>query len=254
MTRLEKLAFPLIFIVSLIAYSMSHVMMDSDFASHWMIREDGFLESGTFLGLMAAAILCLYRATSLRTERPKIFIASLVMMAVVLAFGAGEEISWGQRILGIESPEFFGTHNAQGETNLHNMVIGETKINKLVFGKILAAGLIMYLIPLGILYRRSPQWQNLVNRFAIPMPRVHHVIAILAVVALVETSSASKRGEINEFAISLTVFLMLTNPYNRHIYRKEANDSATQRSDADLTGKVQSRELQDIAPAKRRAA
>jgi len=254
MTRLEKLTFPVVFIISLVAYIMSHVMIDSDFASHWMIREDGFLETGTFLGLIASATLCLYRAATLRTERPRMFIASLTMMAAVLVFGAGEEISWGQRILGIESPEFFEANNAQGETNLHNMVIGETKINKLVFGKILAAGLIVYLIPLGILYRRSPNWQNLVDRFAIPMPRVHQVIAILAVVALVETSRASKRGEINEFAISVTVFLMLTNPYNRNLFKKCAESIGTDQEDGLSNDILQTHASLSDAASRRQAA
>jgi len=34
---------------------------------------------------------------------------------------AGEEISWGQRILGIETPESFAAHNVQQEINLHNI-------------------------------------------------------------------------------------------------------------------------------------
>ena len=34
-----------------------------------------------------------------------------------------EEISWGQRIFGIESPEFFLGHNYQQETNIHNFFI-----------------------------------------------------------------------------------------------------------------------------------
>jgi hypothetical protein len=38
-----------------------------------------------------------------------------------LFFVAMEEISWGQRILGAESPEFFKKHNAQGELTLHNL-------------------------------------------------------------------------------------------------------------------------------------
>ena len=42
-------------------------------------------------------------------------------MALIFIFGAGEEISWGQRIFNVESSEYFLENNAQGETNLHNM-------------------------------------------------------------------------------------------------------------------------------------
>ena len=37
----------------------------------------------------------------------------------------GEEISWGQRILGIETPESLEGINDQGETNLHNLSTGK---------------------------------------------------------------------------------------------------------------------------------
>ncbi len=33
-----------------------------------------------------------------------------------------EEISWGQRIIGFSTPEFFKIHNLQGEVNLHNLI------------------------------------------------------------------------------------------------------------------------------------
>jgi hypothetical protein len=34
---------------------------------------------------------------------------------------AMEEISWGQRIVGMDTPEFFATNNAKEEINFHNM-------------------------------------------------------------------------------------------------------------------------------------
>jgi hypothetical protein len=34
---------------------------------------------------------------------------------------AGEEISWGQRLIGWQTPEWLASENAQGETNLHNL-------------------------------------------------------------------------------------------------------------------------------------
>jgi len=218
MTAFEKFAFPVILAVSAVGYGASWMMTSDAFAEHWISREDGLLEMGTFFALMASAVLCLYRGWTLRNERSKRFVSMLGLAAVVLIFGAGEEISWGQRILGIETPEFFQAHNLQNETNLHNLVVAGVGVNKLVFGKLLAIGLVCYLIPLGLLYRRSHWCRTTFNRFAIPVPRLYHAVAILAVVAIVETSPARKRGEINEFAISSIVFLILLNPTNRHIF------------------------------------
>jgi len=120
--------------------------------------------------------------------------------------------------LDIESPEFFQAHNAQNETNVHNLIVAGVGVNKLIFGKLLAIGLVGYLFALGLICRRSPRFAKQVNRFAIPVPRIYHALAILAIVAIVETSPARKRGEINEYAISSIAFLILLNPINRNIF------------------------------------
>ncbi|HEV3002107.1 MAG TPA: hypothetical protein VGW75_15300 [Solirubrobacteraceae bacterium] len=45
----------------------------------------------------------------------------LGVLAVGLFFAAGEEISWGQRIFGVDTPESVRAENAQGELNVHNL-------------------------------------------------------------------------------------------------------------------------------------
>jgi len=42
-------------------------------------------------------------------------------LALLFFFGAGEEISWGQRILGFATPETLSQINRQEEFNLHNL-------------------------------------------------------------------------------------------------------------------------------------
>lgn len=42
-------------------------------------------------------------------------------LALLFFFGAGEEISWGQRILGFQTPETLSEVNRQEEFNLHNL-------------------------------------------------------------------------------------------------------------------------------------
>ncbi len=46
---------------------------------------------------------------------------ALLALAVVFAFGAGEEISWGQRLLGFATPDAVEAVNVQGEFTLHNL-------------------------------------------------------------------------------------------------------------------------------------
>ncbi len=52
----------------------------------------------------------------LRTRRNYIYLA----LALILLFGGLEEISWGQRIFGFETPAFM-QHNEQGELSIHNL-------------------------------------------------------------------------------------------------------------------------------------
>ncbi|MEJ7594894.1 MAG: hypothetical protein WKF77_25490 [Planctomycetaceae bacterium] len=220
MTKLEKIAFPIIFVVVFVAYIMSRTMSNDIFSFHWMVREDGFLEWLTVSALFSSAIVCWFRSWTLRKASSGLFLCCTAMYGVVLFFGMLEEISWGQRIFGIETPEFIAETNAQKETNLHNLVIGGTSINKLVFGKILAVGLVGFLVLVPVAYRQSPEMRQLCDRLAIPVPRLQHTLAILAVVLLVETSRAAKRGEITEFALTSFVFLLLLNPLNIQVFRK----------------------------------
>jgi len=48
-------------------------------------------------------------------------------LAVLFFIGLGEEISWGQRIIGWETPQFIKEFNRQDETNFHNIRIFDNK-------------------------------------------------------------------------------------------------------------------------------
>src|SRR5690606_13912445 len=108
--------------------------------------EDGFVENWTLVPLLIAALSAIIRAVKLYRTKNKSFIATLALIAIFSIFIAGEEISWGRRIFNVESSEFFQKHNAQGETNLHNMVVGTTKINKLIFSQLMVVSISFYLL------------------------------------------------------------------------------------------------------------
>lgn len=82
-------------------------------------REDGPIEFASFAGFVVASGLAFGAARRLRGDRR----AALAAMAlgVVLFVAAGEEISWGQRLLGLETPELLVDGNQQDELNLHNL-------------------------------------------------------------------------------------------------------------------------------------
>ncbi|MBD3376181.1 hypothetical protein GF406_14185 [candidate division KSB1 bacterium] len=87
----------------------------------WYTGEDGFVEIlqvilyFVALYLVLKILIHLYRTGN---RLAKLFFA---LFAAGLIFMIGEELSWGQRIFGWASGEFFVQHNKQKETNLHNM-------------------------------------------------------------------------------------------------------------------------------------
>lgn len=84
----------------------------------WINREDGFLETATAVMLLLAGALAarvaLAHGAALRVRLMHGFLVFLFL------FMAGEEISWGQRILGFRTPEALAAVNVQNEANLHN--------------------------------------------------------------------------------------------------------------------------------------
>jgi|GEM_PF-156005 len=187
------------------------------------VVEDGFIEWCTVLVLFSTMLVCARRLVTLRRHRSYLFLSVTTILMLLCLFGAGEEISWGQRIFGLETPDFLSDKNAQGEIGLHNLVIEingeEVKLNKLIFGTGLALGLLIYLFIATPLYRTKPAVCAFFNSIAAPMPRNYQIVGYLLVVATVEIFiDSSKRGEMTEFAGSIIFALNVIYPYNPQIF------------------------------------
>jgi len=86
-----------------------------------LVREDHLLEWIQSLTYFASSILALFVAVHLLRNQERILGWLYIGLFMGLLFVAIEEISWGQRIFGLESPEFFMEFNRQEETNVHNL-------------------------------------------------------------------------------------------------------------------------------------
>ncbi len=84
-----------------------------------LMHEDGPVENLSALFWAIGACLSIYAAVALRGKHRTFYI----LAAVVCVTAFGEEISWGQRALGIETPEFFAKHNMQSEISIHNLYV-----------------------------------------------------------------------------------------------------------------------------------
>ena len=105
-----------------------------------MNTEGGFIEYGTSLAFLLAAIFALPIGKFFMSQKQKFF-GYLYYLITAGAFFIGmEEISWGQKLLGFESSEFFQNYNSQSEITLHNLIwINEYLDKGLMFVALIAA-------------------------------------------------------------------------------------------------------------------
>lgn len=84
--------------------------------------EDGPMEWATVVAYVAAIPFAVLLARRWRRVRMRFAAAAYLLLAVGFLFVAGEEISWGQRVLGFGGPEAVVERNLQGEVNIHNLL------------------------------------------------------------------------------------------------------------------------------------
>jgi len=133
-----------------------------------LTSEDAGVEYlGFFLLLLTGLILlCLAR----RDERNPAWLRWIYLFfGCAFVWAAGEEVSWGQRLFGFETPDFLRAVNAQGEFNIHN-------IEKKFFNRLYDRGTILLCLTTGalFLYKKA-------SVFKIPLPSITLMCCFLLV-------------------------------------------------------------------------
>jgi hypothetical protein len=90
------------------------------------VQEDHIYETVGSLGFFITAVLFVIalrksRIPENKQDNPPLKQLSYLVLAIIFVIGAGEEISWGQRIFGFETPESLKEFNVQDEVSLHNL-------------------------------------------------------------------------------------------------------------------------------------
>lgn len=221
---LERLGF--VFIFTLCVLGVYYSKTDLQYFEGTYVREDGPLEWLTVVALSMGSFLCFYRAKILKPFRHRKFIFGLYLLSAMFFFGLAEEISWGQRIwqawFDFQVPEFFVKYNSQQEMNFHNLRFGGMKINKIIFGTFLGIAIVFYFLILPFLYRKKESIKNLCDSWALPLPRIYHIVAYVSLAVIAELIAGGKKGEILEFGGSWIVLLMIFEPYNREIFSRKS--------------------------------
>jgi len=218
LTRTDIIAYLFLFLV--FGIGIYYANTDLQYFDEFYTKEDGFAEYGTAFLLFCSSVLLISRFIKLQKYKKNLWKLGILAIALVFIFGAGEEISWGQRIFNIESSEFFKENNAQAETNLHNLVVDGKKVNKIIFIQLLTAILVIYLIITPFLYRKFEGIKKLANLFAVPIVQWHQTIAFLICTGLLIFMGSDRKWELYELAFGVIFFLIFLNPLNKSIYSK----------------------------------
>ncbi|MGH7380697.1 MAG: tetratricopeptide repeat protein [Candidatus Methylomirabilales bacterium] len=128
----------------------------------YLISEDYWGEYASFVSWAMASCFLAW----LLFKNPGFRKPGFVLLALGTFFVAMEEISWGQRIVGLSSPTWFAKYNLQGETNLHNLG-GFPEYSLLGFA------LLVWSILLALLARKWRRLRQWCDKFGIPIVHIH---------------------------------------------------------------------------------
>ena len=159
------------------------------------VQEDEYIEWSTYCAFAFAAAAWLLAAWRERGwgRRFPWFATGLALFCI---FVAGEEISWGQRLLAYRPPVYFLEHNFQQELNVHNVV--STDLRKLSL-KIIIGGYGI-LLPLVAVF---PPSNRLLRRFGIDAPSRWLIPAFAAALAAYVEYPWKYTGETVELMVGL---------------------------------------------------
>ena len=171
-------------------------MHDSNREAYYLaVQEDEFLEWATVWAFALAAVVFALVAVRQRKATGALpwFLAGVCCFCL---FVAGEEISWGQRVLGYRPPVYFLAENFQQELNVHNVI--DTSLRKLgLKGVVLGYGVALAVLPL------LPPVRRLLARLAVTPPPWQLAPAFLVTYLAYDEYPYKFTGEVVELMLGL---------------------------------------------------
>jgi hypothetical protein len=138
------------------------------------VPEDQYFEVIGSLALLATSLVFFhgFRVARKTAAAGRISIVKqLVFLALALLFlfGAGEEISWGQRILGFQTPESLAEVNTQDEFNAHNLATWQNS-GFLDANRLFDVFWFVFAVAIPLLAMLAPSFRRFASRF---LPVIH---------------------------------------------------------------------------------
>ena len=199
-------------------FVVAAVLFESDSNLYYRsVQEDGFLEWATAWAFLYASVTYFTNAARERRTTGTLpwFTSGLGLFCLFVAL---EEISWGQRLLGYQAPEYFLKENFQQEFNLHNIV--DTTVRKVLLLTVLlgygvASGLVSMIRPVKFA----------LNRWGIVLSPPQLIPAFLAMSVVYLWYPWTHTGEWVEFSMGLGFMFAAT--MNRPANGEHPSISAT---------------------------
>lgn len=119
--------------IALYIITSYQVLTFSNKIGAFFLSEDHYFENIGAASFFLASMIFFYGFWKIRTVRSvdKIFIVkklAFLILALLFFFAAGEEISWGQRIFNVQTPDALNAINNQGEITVHNIPVAGREI------------------------------------------------------------------------------------------------------------------------------
>ena len=205
----------MILIAMLLVVTVGVYMLSPSYFALRFAAEDGLVEYGTAVALLVASLILLRNGVSLRGKATRLAVGLTFFYAFLFFFGAGEEISWGQRIFGWETSEAMKEINRQDETTIHNIEIGGVALTKHLFGPVLTVTILLYLLVLPLLYPRVSGVARFVDRIALPVPGLRHAAFALIGSLVIAAIDVDRKWEVYELVFGLLVVSIFLLPQNK---------------------------------------
>ncbi|WP_133175987.1 hypothetical protein [Yoonia sediminilitoris] len=162
----------LILIISSLIYIAISETIFSEVTIGFINAEDGLIEYGSALMLLMASLIALINSFS-REMRPSSR-GFFIFLTLLFFAMCGEEVSWGQRIFGFETPKALAEVNVQEELNLHNMF-------GYFFDHLFILLFFLWGCVLPAIYHITQTGQQILRWLGIPLPSIGLSIAMLLI-------------------------------------------------------------------------
>lgn len=93
-----------------------------------IIREDGLVETAQIFIFLLSSIFA-FKISPIFKHKNKLNFYAFKLLGFLLLFVAMEEMSWGQRIIGVKTPSSISEINSQGEITVHNLHLFQSKLH-----------------------------------------------------------------------------------------------------------------------------